>query len=77
MENKDVMHYYPVAGMTILGAITKAIQIAKENNKTVLSEMNDVEMTFTPQTKAADALKIFHKRLDALYAKQDKQRQKS
>ena len=76
MEDKKVMYFYPVAGMTILGAIEKAIKMAKDNDKTVLSEMNDVEMTFTKETKLDEALKVFHERLNALYAEQDKQRQK-
>ena len=66
----DFINYDPVAGMTILQAIEEAIILAKTNDKTVKSNINDVEMTFTKETKLPEALKLFHKRLGAIHAKQ-------
>ena len=67
---EDFITYDPVAGLTILQAIEKAINLAKTNDKTVKANINDVDMTFTKETKAPEALILFHKRLDALYAKE-------
>ena len=74
---KDFITYDPVAGLTILQAIEHAINLAKKNDKIVKSNINDVDMTFTKETKAAEALKIFHKRLNALYAEQEASHQKN
>lgn len=68
---KDFIIYDPVAGLTILQAIEDAIELAKKNDKIVKSNINDVEMTFSKNTKVAESLKIFHRRLNALYAKQN------
>ena len=67
---KDFVYYDPVAGMTILEAIMKAIKLAKEHIKTVKTNLNDVDMVITTETKPAEALTVFHKRLDALHAQQ-------
>ena len=73
---KDFIVYDPVAGLTILQAIQDAIDLAKRNDKTVKANINDVNMTFTRKTKPTDALKLFHKRLNILYLKQDRLHQK-
>lgn len=73
---KDFIVYDPVAGLTILQALENAINLAKKTDKIVKSNINDVEMTFSKNTKVAESLKIFHRRLNELYLKQDNSRQK-
>ena len=68
---KDFIVYDPVAGLTILQALENAINLAKKTNKIVKANINDVDMTFSKNTKVAVSLRIFHKRLNELYAKQD------
>ena len=74
---KDFIIYDPVAGMTILAAIEEAVKLAKTYDKKVKADINDIKMTFSKKTDSKKALKRYHERLHALYAKQDAARQKN
>ena len=64
MEDKKVMYFYPVAGMTILGAIEKAIKMANKNDIIVLAgkghepyqEINGVKHPFDERIIVRDII---------------------
>ena len=68
MKNKkNKLIYEPIAGLTILGAFTEAIQMAKRNGKPVHAINNDIEMDVTAKTHPTKAVAAFQKKLKAHY----------
>jgi len=55
--------YAPVAGLTIEQAIIRAVQIAKEKNKTVMMIINDIVMCVDNKTIVVRALKEYYQKL--------------
>ena len=64
---EKVFDYQPVAGLTIPQAFTRAIQIAKQKNRTIVVDINDVVMHIKPQTNENLEINRFHELLQTKY----------
>ena len=66
-QKEEKLIYEPIAGLTVLGAFTEAVQMAKKAGKPVHAIVNDIEMDVTAQTHPTQAVATFQKKLKEHY----------
>ena len=69
-KKKKRFVYEPVAGLTIIGAIREAVQIASKRGEPITAVMNDVRLTITEKSDTRKKLEEFHRKLIARYARE-------
>ena len=66
MKN-DIINFEPVAGYTIKEAITKAISMARQNNKVVKATMNDIVIYVDQESQVQSIFDLYQKLLNKRY----------
>ncbi len=66
MKN-DIINFEPVAGYTIKEAITKAISMARQNNKVVKATMNDIVIYINQESQVQSIFDLYQKLLNKRY----------
>jgi len=62
-----MIKYNPVAGLTIIEAISKAVQKARASNDLVEANINDVILYITPNSKVEKYYTLYKKHLEQKY----------
>ena len=59
--------YYPVAGLTIKEACTRALLLSIRTNNLVHMLINDIHMYITPKSNLDNIIKLYHYKKDMEY----------